>query len=339
MPSKDTPSTIQFEEIDHLVEEAGIRLRVHITISNGYGDFVNNETQWKPLTEKVQQGLEEYFIAENDLYRDASRQDRRYHICLYLIPPWTTRLRQIDLVLLKQLSTLVNILPVLSRSDAYTSTELLQMKNQIRHDLSFHQISTFIPTFDMSDDEKYADQMKMLEAFQPFALVGAGESRQQVYPWGIVLIDSDQIFDFPRFTSILVRHCYMGLIQRTDEFYESFRRTRVVNTTQSDDSSGKAAHILSQEQLDKIKNLKKEKLEHLDSLKESLCAERQSKFRENLNKLQAKNDDLQKMDEERVVLLRQLETLKGKKDQLARQPEERKAVISSPLNSPKQYFH
>lgn len=329
---QDAISSIQFEEIDHLVEEGGVQLRLHITIANGYGDFVNNETHWNSLNEKIQQGLEEYFVSENDLYRDATRQDRRYHVCLYLIPSWTTKLRQIDLVILKKLSTLVNILPLLSRSDAYTSTELLQMKNRIRHDLSIHQISTFIPTFDMADDEKYMDQIKMLEAFQPFALSGADQSRQQVYPWGTVIIDSDQIFDFSRLTSILVRHCYVGLIQRTNEFYESFRRTKSTNSKDNDPQKS----AISTDQLEKIRNFKKEKSNQLETLKESLSIERQNKFRANLSQLQSKRDDLQKMEEERLVLQRHFDTLKSRKDQLKIQSEERRTtIIGSSLNSPR----
>lgn len=329
---QDIITSIQFEEIDHLVEEGGVHLRLHITIANGYGDFTNNEIHWNSLKEKIQKGLEEYFVSENDLYRDATRQDRRYHVCLYLIPSWTTKLRQIDLVILKKLSNLVNILPVLSRSDAYTCTELLQMKNRIRHDLSLHQISTFIPTFDMKDDEKYIDQIKMLEAFQPFALSGADQSRQQVYPWGTVVIDSDQIFDFSRLTSILVRHCYIGLIQKTNEFYESFRRTRITDSKDNDSQKS----TISTDQLEKIRNFKKEKSIQLEILKESLSIERQNKFQVNLSQLQSKSDDLQKMEEERVVLQRQFDTLKSRKDQLRIQFEELKTTtVGSSLNSPR----
>ena len=178
------------------IEEKGVRLRVNILESVGFGDFINNDASWKPLV----QAIDERFDAYLDQERKVNRQgmaDNRIHCCLYFVPPtghaygrcrrgcavdacvrpsgadvapslvlaWRARrrrLRALDIEFMKQVHTKVNLIPVIAKSDTLTREELAQFKKRILDDLAFHKIQTFAVAADATDDAETANIAKDL---------------------------------------------------------------------------------------------------------------------------------------------------------------------------------
>uniref|UniRef100_A0A673CBW6 Septin-type G domain-containing protein n=1 Tax=Sphaeramia orbicularis TaxID=375764 RepID=A0A673CBW6_9TELE len=77
------------EIIKHTVdiEEKGVKLKLTIVDTPGFGDAVNNNQCWKPITDYIDQQFEQYFRDESGLNRK-NIQDNRVHCCLYFIPPF-----------------------------------------------------------------------------------------------------------------------------------------------------------------------------------------------------------------------------------------------------------
>uniref|UniRef100_A0A3Q4HS10 Septin 5a n=1 Tax=Neolamprologus brichardi TaxID=32507 RepID=A0A3Q4HS10_NEOBR len=77
------------EIIKHTVdiEEKGVKLKLTIVDTPGFGDAVNNNECWKPITDYIDQQFEQYFRDESGLNRK-NIQDNRVHCCLYFIPPF-----------------------------------------------------------------------------------------------------------------------------------------------------------------------------------------------------------------------------------------------------------
>uniref|UniRef100_A0A8C9XKW0 Septin 4a n=1 Tax=Sander lucioperca TaxID=283035 RepID=A0A8C9XKW0_SANLU len=69
------------------IEEKGIKLRLTIIDTPGFGDAVDNTESWKPIEDYIDQQFEQYFRDESGLNR-RNIQDNRVHCCLYFISPF-----------------------------------------------------------------------------------------------------------------------------------------------------------------------------------------------------------------------------------------------------------
>ncbi|XP_016120282.1 septin-5-like, partial [Sinocyclocheilus grahami] len=69
------------------IEEKGVKLKLTIVDTPGFGDAVNNNECWRPITDYIDQQFEQYFRDESGLNRK-NILDNRVHCCLYFIPPF-----------------------------------------------------------------------------------------------------------------------------------------------------------------------------------------------------------------------------------------------------------
>lgn len=63
--------------------------------------------------------------------RDRYIQDTRIHCCLYFINPTGHALRPIDVIVMKKLSEVVNVVPVIAKSDSLTLEERERFKSKV----------------------------------------------------------------------------------------------------------------------------------------------------------------------------------------------------------------
>ena len=68
--------------------------------------------------------------------RDKHIVDTRIHACLYFIAPTGHTLKAIDIVVMKKLSEVVNVVPVIAKSDSLTLEEREAFKERVRSRLS-----------------------------------------------------------------------------------------------------------------------------------------------------------------------------------------------------------
>uniref|UniRef100_A0A674E0S0 Septin-4-like n=1 Tax=Salmo trutta TaxID=8032 RepID=A0A674E0S0_SALTR len=69
------------------IEEKGVKLKLTIVDTPGFGDAVNNTECWKSVADYIDQQFEQYFRDESGLNRK-NIQDNRVHCCLYFISPF-----------------------------------------------------------------------------------------------------------------------------------------------------------------------------------------------------------------------------------------------------------
>lgn len=67
--------------------------------------------------------------------RDRYIQDTRIHCCLYFINPTGHSLRPIDVIVMKKLSEVVNVVPVIAKADSLTIEERDRFKAMVGIDL------------------------------------------------------------------------------------------------------------------------------------------------------------------------------------------------------------
>jgi septin 7 len=131
-PSLDImPKTVSIQSISADIEESGVRLRLTVIDTPGFGDFVNNEESWRPIVENIEQRFDAYLEAENKVNR-MNIVDNRVHACVYFIQPTGHSLKALDIEVMTQLHTKVNLIPVIAKSDTLTDEEIANFKQRVR---------------------------------------------------------------------------------------------------------------------------------------------------------------------------------------------------------------
>jgi len=131
-PSLDImPKTVSIQSISADIEESGVRLRLTVIDTPGFGDFVNNEESWRPIVENIEQRFDAYLEAENKVNR-MNIIDNRVHACVYFIQPTGHSLKALDIEVMTQLHTKVNLIPVIAKSDTLTDEEIANFKQRVR---------------------------------------------------------------------------------------------------------------------------------------------------------------------------------------------------------------
>ncbi|XP_033905226.2 septin-5 isoform X1 [Acipenser ruthenus] len=214
------------------IEEKGVKLRLTVVDTPGFGDAVNNTECWKSVADYIDQQFEQYFRDESGLNRK-NIQDNRVHCCLYFISPFGHGLRPLDVEFMKALHEKVNIVPILAKADTLTPAEVKKKKMKIREEIDQYCIKVYqFPDCDSDEDEDFKQQDHELKESIPFAVIGSNtvveakgkRVRGRLYPWGIVEVENTAHCDFVKLRNMLVRTHMQDLKDVTREtHYENYR--------------------------------------------------------------------------------------------------------------------
>ncbi|XP_075887968.1 septin-5-like [Nelusetta ayraudi] len=214
------------------IEEKGIKLRLSIIDTPGFGDAIDNNECWKQIEDYIDQQFEQYFRDESGLNR-RNIQDNRVHCCLYFISPFSHGLRPLDVQCMKALHEKVNIVPVLAKADSLTQAEVYRKKMKIREEIRRFGINIYqFPECDSDEEDDFKRQDQILKGSIPFAVIGSNvqveakgrKVRGRVYPWGVVEVEDPLHSDFLLLRNMLVRTHMQDLKEVTQEtHYENYR--------------------------------------------------------------------------------------------------------------------
>ena len=155
-PDEHVRSTTEIQTVSHIIEENGVRLRLNIVDTPGYGDQVNNDRCWDPIVKYIKDQHSAYLRKELTAQRERYIQDTRIHCCLFFIQPSGHALKPIDIVVLKKLSDVVNVVPVIAKSDSLTLEERSAFKERIKEEFAFHNLKMYPYDNDEFDEEERA---------------------------------------------------------------------------------------------------------------------------------------------------------------------------------------
>ncbi|KAF9514811.1 hypothetical protein BS47DRAFT_1342563 [Hydnum rufescens UP504] len=245
-PQAERPSTVSIESISADIEENGVRLRLTVVDTPGFGDFVNNDNSWKPIVENIEARFDAYLEQENRVNRQ-KLVDNRVHACLYFIQPTGHALKQIDIEFMRRLHTKVNLIPVIAKADTLTDDEIVAFKERVLSDIAHHNIRIFqAPIYDNEDEETIAENEEIASKI-PFAVVGSNREvrtsdgrsvRGRAYPWGVIEVDNEDHCDFVKLRQMLVRTYMEELREHTnDVLYENYRSEKLLGMGVTQDTS------------------------------------------------------------------------------------------------------
>ena len=124
------PKTVSIQAISADIEENGVRLRLTVVDTPGFGDFVNNDDSWRPIIEDIERRFDAYLDAENKVNR-MNVVDNRVHACVYFIQPTGHSLKPLDIEVMRRLHTKVNLIPVIAKADTLTDDEITAFKARV----------------------------------------------------------------------------------------------------------------------------------------------------------------------------------------------------------------
>ncbi|EPX74652.1 septin Spn2 [Schizosaccharomyces octosporus yFS286] len=223
--------TTEINVTSHVVQENRVQLQLNLIDTPGYGDQINNDKCWEPIIKYIRDQHSSYLRRELNSHREKRLQDTRVHCCLFFIRPTGHSLRPIDIAVLKRLTEIVNVVPVIAKSDSLTLEERAAFKQQIREEITKHDINLYPYDSDDIDDEEL-NLNAAVRNLIPFAVVGSEKEivvdgkhiRGRQNRWGIVNVDDENHCEFIYLRNFLMRTHLQDLIETTSVYhYERFR--------------------------------------------------------------------------------------------------------------------
>lgn len=274
------------------IEERGVKLRLTVVDTPGFGDAVNNENSFAPLVQYIDTQFEKYFHSERGLNR-RNISDTRVHCCFYFISPFGHGLKPLDIECMKQLHQKVNIVPVIAKSDVLTKQEITTLKKRILEEVKAHGIKVYtLPEVDEDEDQDYKEEVRQLKAAMPFAVSGSASCievkgkkvRGRLYPWGVVEIENPEHSDFVKLRTMLITHM-QDLQEVTQEVhYENYRLQKlaqearagvkaelIMGADQKDGGIGGGVGVGGVQDKDQMKRILEEKEAELRKMQEIMA--------------------------------------------------------------------
>jgi len=332
-PSLDfAPKTVSIQSISADIEENGVRLRLNVVDTPGFGDFVNNDDSWRPIVENIEQRFDAYLDAENKVNR-MNIVDNRVHACVYFIQPTGHSLKPLDVEVMRRLHTKVNLIPVIAKADTLTDEEIAAFKHRVRPevdhiatfantivqilaDINHHHIQIFEgPRYEHDDEETIIENNEILSKV-PFAVVGANAEvqtpegrlvRGRRYPWGVIEVDNEDHCDFVKLRQMLIRTHMEELKEHTNNFlYENYRSEKLESMgMQQDPSVFKEINpAAKQEEERSLHEQKLEKMEReMKMVFQQKVQEKEQKLKQSEEELYARHREMkEQLDKQRAEL-------------------------------------
>ncbi|XP_058047859.1 neuronal-specific septin-3 isoform X1 [Ahaetulla prasina] len=230
------PKTVEIKAIGHVIEECGVKMKLTVIDTPGFGDQINNENCWEPIEKYINEQYEKFLKEEVNIARKKRIPDTRVHCCLYFISPTGHSLRPLDMEFMKHLSKMVNIIPVIAKADTMTLEEKIEFKQRVRKELEVNGIE-FYPQKEFDEDlEDKAENDKIRQESMPFAVVGSDKEYQvngkrvlgRKTPWGVIEVENLTHCEFALLRDFVIRTHLQDLKEVTHNIhYETYRAKRL----------------------------------------------------------------------------------------------------------------
>ncbi|XP_069381800.1 septin 9a isoform X8 [Paralichthys olivaceus] len=234
------PKTIEIKSISHDIEEKGVRMKLTVIDTPGFGDQINNENCWQPIMKFINDQYEAYLQEEININRKKRIPDSRVHCCIYFIPPTGHCLRPLDVEFMRRLSKVVNIVPVIAKADTLTLEERDFFKKKIREELRANGIDVY-PQKEFDEDAEDRMINEKIREMIPFAVVGSDQEYQvngrrllgRKTKWGTIEVENIAHCEFAYLRDLLIRTHMQNIKDITSSIHYEMYRVRRLNENNS----------------------------------------------------------------------------------------------------------
>ncbi|KAG7491586.1 hypothetical protein MATL_G00005760 [Megalops atlanticus] len=249
------PKTIEIKSISHDIEEKGVRMKLTVIDTPGFGDQINNENCWQPIMKFINDQYEQYLQEEININRKKRIPDSRVHCCIYFIPPTGHCLRPLDVEFMRRLSKVVNIVPVIAKADTLTLEERDFFKKKIREELRANGIDVY-PQKEFDEDAEDRMINEKIREMIPFAVVGSDQEYQvngrrllgRKTKWGTIEVENIAHCEFAYLRDLLIRTHMQNIKDITSNIHYEAYRVRRLNETNMQ-ANGVSEHDVSSHEM------------------------------------------------------------------------------------------
>nr|XP_015211757.1 PREDICTED: septin-9-like isoform X2 [Lepisosteus oculatus] len=263
------PQTIEIKSISHDIEEKGVRMKLTVIDTPGFGDQINNENCWQPIMKFINDQYEKYLQEEININRKKRIPDSRVHCCIYFIPPTGHSLRPLDVEFMRRLSKVVNIVPVIAKADTLTLEERDFFKQKIREELRANGIDVYPQKeFDEDAEDRMVNEkirplarltaLALLRSQEmiPFAVVGSDQEYQvngrrllgRKTKWGTIEVENIAHCEFAYLRDLLIRTHMQNIKDITSSIHYEVYRVRRLNESNMQ-ANGVSEHDVSSNEM------------------------------------------------------------------------------------------
>ena len=171
----------------------------------------------------IKEQFDLFMAEENKIRRNSKYEDTRVHCLLYFFPATGCGLKQTDLHFLQNVKNLVNIIPVISKADGLSNTEVKKYKNLIIHQFNQYEI----PIFNLENNDLLTEQIleMKLNSIVPFTIINGYEKVKFINNYEIE-IDNPNFNDLSILREVILSSHLDALIDQTATIlYENYRTT------------------------------------------------------------------------------------------------------------------
>ncbi|KAI8615009.1 Septin-domain-containing protein [Chytriomyces sp. MP71] len=300
-------TTVEMTPTTYELIEDGVILHLTVIDTPGFGDKLNRESDFLPISDYIEKQYTKYHECERSDEMRKDIIDTRVHALLYFIPPTGNGLRDLDIEFMQRLCTKVNIIPVIGKADALMYEEAAVFKKLILKDFQRYDIRVY-PTHH-SDERETVNE---IEKHMPFAVIGSDDFievdgkkvRGRAYRWGAVEVENPKHCDFIYLRDMVIRTNLQDLIETTHNIhYALFRSSKIRGSVVGRPESILASDEVYDQQVEGAQlNAKAEMQRKEDELKAGFVLkirEKEQQLREREEALKAKqiqlNDEIERM--------------------------------------------
>lgn len=276
--SKPSSQSVRFTTTLAELEEPlsdGSKLALSLIETECFGVQLDHQADINNVAEFIEHRYDEVLAEESRIRRNPRFKDNRIDACLYFVEPTSHGLRELDVLTLRRISGIINVIPVLARADTLTPSELVTNKRLVTEDLRFHDINVF--DFRFSEEQgalvpahavdKHSDTILADNEFYnavPFAVISSTEFDdngvalyRRSLPFGTIEVLNPQHCDVALLKEALIDGYLMELKDRThDVLYETFRTARL-----DPQENHRASLLMPRELADHAARLKKAQID------------------------------------------------------------------------------
>lgn len=218
--------TTRIEVRETEYEESNFKVKFTVIDTPGFGDYTNNTHTWVPIINYIDNQHKLYMLQEEQPDR-RNAIDTRVHACLYFIRPSGRGLLPLDIKVMQELSSRVNLIPIIGKADSFTVKDREKFKTKIRQAIQAAGIEIYCP--EEVDPKKNDDIREM-----PYAVIASERVimspsgkpvRGRKYRWGIAEVENELHCDFIKLRRVLMEQYMLDLIDSTvEKHHQRYRK-------------------------------------------------------------------------------------------------------------------
>lgn len=190
---------LNFEITEIEMADSKFHVNIGVTEVDNVGDKIDNTDCWISIKNYINDLYNDYYLQSRENVK-ALVKDRRIHVCIYFIDSCGNPARETDICVMKEISKICNIIPVISKCDILLNDEMDFFYDKILREIEKQQIEIYYPE---------GDTIK-----PPYFVMS-----QRCGRWGNINDNSD----FSIVKDVLIQNGMIDLIEKTEQFYEFYR--------------------------------------------------------------------------------------------------------------------